>query len=56
MDAFIEWGHDYFSTSRPQILDRSDTPRIDWGDDDGDDGDDQQPDVPAAQATAGTGG
>jgi NADH:ubiquinone reductase (H+-translocating) len=32
-DAFIAWGWDYFSTGRgPQVLDRSDAARIDWGD------------------------
>ncbi len=35
IDAFVEWGWDYFGKSRgPQVLDRSDTARIDWGDDD----------------------
>ena len=34
IDAFVEWGWDYFSTTRgPQVLDRSDAARIDWGDD-----------------------
>jgi NADH dehydrogenase len=34
IDAFVEWGWDYFSEGRgPQGLDRSDTPRIDWGED-----------------------
>ena len=34
IDAFIDWGWDYFSDDRgPQILDRSDAARIDWGDD-----------------------
>jgi NADH:quinone reductase (non-electrogenic) len=34
IDAFIEWGWDYFSAGRgPQVLDRSDAARIDWGDD-----------------------
>jgi NADH:ubiquinone reductase (H+-translocating) len=33
VDAFIAWGWDYFSTGRgPQVLDRSDVGRIDWGD------------------------
>lgn len=32
VDAFMDWAWDYFSTSRAsQPLDRSDTPRIDWG-------------------------
>ncbi len=58
VEAFIDWGWDYFTKSRgPQVLDRSDEARIDWGDDDSaDDGDDRQPGVPAAEATAGTGG
>jgi NADH dehydrogenase len=35
IDAFVTWGSDYFTTSRgPQVLDRSDAARIDWGDDD----------------------
>lgn len=34
IDAFVEWGWDYFSSTRgPQVLDRSDAARIDWGDD-----------------------
>jgi NADH:quinone reductase (non-electrogenic) len=34
IDAFVNWGWDYFSKARgPQVLDRSDAPRIDWGDD-----------------------
>jgi NADH:ubiquinone reductase (H+-translocating) len=34
IDAFVEWGWDYFSTTRgPQVLDRSDAARIDWGED-----------------------
>jgi hypothetical protein len=37
IEAFIDWGWDYFSKSRgPQVLDRSDAARIDWGDDDED--------------------
>ena len=33
-NAFIEWAGDYFgSTHGPYVLDRSDVPRIDWGDD-----------------------
>jgi len=36
VDAFVDWGWDYFSKSRgPQVLDRSDAARIDWGADDG---------------------
>jgi NADH dehydrogenase len=35
IDAFIAWGWDYFSSTRgPAILDRPDTPKIDWGDED----------------------
>jgi NADH:ubiquinone reductase (H+-translocating) len=38
VEAFIDWGWDYFSKSRgPQVLDRTDVARIDWGDDDEDD-------------------
>lgn len=34
IDAFVAWGWDYFGKTRgPQVLDRSETPRIDWGDD-----------------------
>jgi NADH dehydrogenase len=34
IDAFVNWGWDYFSHSRgPQVLDRSDAARIDWGED-----------------------
>ncbi len=34
IDAFINWGWDYFSTARgPQVLDRSDAARIDWDED-----------------------
>jgi NADH dehydrogenase len=33
IDAFIEWGWDYFTKARgPQVLDRSDAARIDWDD------------------------
>ena len=40
IEAFIDWGWDYFSKSRgPQVLDRSDAARIDWGDDEDDDTD-----------------
>jgi NADH dehydrogenase len=42
IDAFVEWGWDYFGNGRgPQVLDRSDAARIDWGDDD--DADDGAP-------------
>jgi NADH:quinone reductase (non-electrogenic) len=31
IDAFVDWGWDYFSATRgPQVLDRSDAARIDW--------------------------
>jgi NADH dehydrogenase len=34
VDAFVSWGSDYFTSSRgPQVLDRSDAARIDWGED-----------------------
>ena len=34
VDAFITWGSDYFTSHRgPQILDRTDAARIDWGED-----------------------
>jgi NADH dehydrogenase len=34
IDAFVNWGWDYFSDSRgPQVLDRSSAARIDWDDD-----------------------
>jgi NADH:ubiquinone reductase (H+-translocating) len=34
VNAFIAWGWDYFTKTRgPQVLDRSDTARIDWDDD-----------------------
>jgi NADH:ubiquinone reductase (H+-translocating) len=37
VEAFIDWGWDYFSKSRgPQVLDRTETSRIDWGDEDDD--------------------
>jgi NADH dehydrogenase len=33
IDAFVDWAWDYFSAGRgPQVLDRSDAARIDWGD------------------------
>jgi NADH:ubiquinone reductase (H+-translocating) len=36
VDAFVDWGWDYFSKSRgPQVLDRTDAARIDWGDEEG---------------------
>jgi NADH dehydrogenase len=34
VDAFIQWASDHFGKGRgPQVLDRSETPRIDWDDD-----------------------
>jgi len=34
IDAFVDWGWDYFSKTRgPQVLDRSEAARIDWGED-----------------------
>jgi NADH dehydrogenase len=34
VDAFVSWGSDYFTSARgPQVLDRSDAGRIDWGED-----------------------
>ena len=36
IDAFVSWADDYFGSSHgPYVLDRSETARIDWGDDDG---------------------
>lgn len=36
VDAFVDWGWDYFSKNRgPQVLDRTDAARIDWGDEEG---------------------
>jgi len=33
IDAFVDWGWDYFGSGRgPQMLDRGDAARIDWGD------------------------
>jgi NADH dehydrogenase len=35
VDAFVSWAWDYFGKTRaPQVLDSSDTARIDWGDED----------------------
>jgi NADH dehydrogenase len=49
VEAFIDWGWDYFSKSRgPQVLDRSDVARIDWGDED-----DAGPDVPSLPLVSG---
>ncbi len=37
VDAFVEWGWDYFSHSRAEaVIDRPDATAIDWGDDDDD--------------------
>jgi NADH:ubiquinone reductase (H+-translocating) len=34
VDAFITWGWDYFTKARgPQVLDRADVAKIDWGED-----------------------
>jgi NADH dehydrogenase len=34
VDAFVNWAWDYFSGDRgPQVLDRSNTARIDWDED-----------------------
>jgi NADH:ubiquinone reductase (H+-translocating) len=34
-NAFVEWAGDYLGSAHgPYVLDRSETPRIDWGDDD----------------------
>jgi NADH dehydrogenase len=34
IDAFVNWGWDYFGKTRgPQVLDRSDAARIDWEED-----------------------
>jgi NADH dehydrogenase len=48
VDAFVRWAGDYFgTTSGPQVLDRSDDARIDWGDDD-----DDSADATKAEATS----
>jgi NADH dehydrogenase len=48
VDAFVSWAWDYFTRTRgPQVLDRSDAARIDWGDDDQDERDRQAPAQPA---------
>jgi NADH:quinone reductase (non-electrogenic) len=55
VDAFVEWASDYFGKNRgAQVLDRSDTARIDWGDDGGDDGraTDGDGDAPDTSGTA----
>ena len=45
IDAFIAWGWDNFTSGHgPQVLDRSEAARIDWGDDD------ETPAAPAAAA------
>jgi NADH dehydrogenase len=44
IEAFVEWAWDYFTKSRgPQVLDRSDAARIDWGDEDNDGEPENQP-------------
>jgi NADH dehydrogenase len=44
VDAFVSWAWDYFTKTRgPQVLDRSDAARIDWGDEDRDEPDRQAP-------------
>lgn len=44
VDAFVSWAWDYFTKTRgPQVLDRSDAARIDWGDDDREEPDRQAP-------------
>lgn len=53
VDAFVDWGWDYFSRSRgPQVLDRSDAARIDWGPDAAADDETQAPAAAAAQGRA----
>jgi NADH dehydrogenase len=48
IDAFVSWGWDYFGKSHgPQVLDRSDVARIDWGD--GSEELDEPPSAPAAR-------
>ena len=44
IEAFIDWGWDYFSRAGPQVLDRTDAARIDW-----DDEDDAAAGVPSAE-------
>jgi NADH dehydrogenase len=56
VDAFVDWGWDYFGRGRgPQILDRSDAARIQWDDDGAPAGDPTSatatPDTPATAAT-----
>jgi len=47
VDAFKSWAEDFFGSERaPRALDRSDTPRMDWEDDD----------IATAATTAGGGG
>jgi NADH:ubiquinone reductase (H+-translocating) len=53
VDAFVSWAWDYFTRTRgPQVLDRSDAARIDWGDDDQDERDRQAPAQRPAPATS----
>jgi len=54
VEAFIDWGWDYFSKSRgPQVLDRTDVARIDWGDDEDDDTGDGSEGQDATRSLAG---
>jgi len=56
VDAFVSWAWDYFTKTRgPQILDRSNAARIDWGDDDGDDDAEAQSVAATTQATPAAG-
>jgi NADH:ubiquinone reductase (H+-translocating) len=53
VEAFIDWGWDYFSKSRgPQVLDRTDVARIDWGDEDEDEDGDAGAGVSTAEQDA----
>jgi NADH dehydrogenase len=55
VDAFIQWASDYFGKGRgPQVLDRSQAPRIDWDDDPGTDAEPATADgpTPAVPTTA----
>ena len=50
IDAFVNWGSDYFSKARgPQVLDRPDAARIDWGEDAAPDRDPRRRDAPASE-------
>jgi NADH dehydrogenase len=53
IDAFIQWGWDYFSkTKGPQVLDRSDAARIEWDDDEPEPDDDTAVDDTAGDDAA----